>query len=77
MGGGNGQKSKMARERNLEKNKGAKGARLFSLFLQRPPFRFLDAMCSLRAIALGGRSDLMDLRVSAVQGASSRPTRRP
>lgn len=34
MGGGNGQKSKMARERNLEKNKGAKGARLFSLFLQ-------------------------------------------
>lgn len=28
MGGGNGQKSKMARERNLEKNKGAKGSQL-------------------------------------------------
>lgn len=25
MGGGNGQKSKMARERNMEKQKGAKG----------------------------------------------------
>jgi len=28
MGGGNGQKSKMARERNLEKNKAAKGSQL-------------------------------------------------
>uniref|UniRef100_A0A0E0LGD2 Small EDRK-rich factor-like N-terminal domain-containing protein n=1 Tax=Oryza punctata TaxID=4537 RepID=A0A0E0LGD2_ORYPU len=28
MGGGNGQKSKMARERNMEKNKGAKGSQL-------------------------------------------------
>ncbi|KAF8729060.1 hypothetical protein HU200_018374 [Digitaria exilis] len=27
MGGGNGQKAKMARERNMEKNKAAKGAR--------------------------------------------------
>ncbi|KAJ8460027.1 hypothetical protein OPV22_032953 [Ensete ventricosum] len=30
MGGGNGQKSKMARERNSEKNKGAKGSQLES-----------------------------------------------
>jgi hypothetical protein len=29
MGGGNGQKSKMARERNAEKNKGAKGTALY------------------------------------------------
>ncbi|KAK3231254.1 hypothetical protein Dsin_003135 [Dipteronia sinensis] len=28
MGGGNGQKAKMARERNLEKQKGAKGSQL-------------------------------------------------
>ncbi|KAI9180995.1 hypothetical protein LWI28_010053 [Acer negundo] len=28
MGGGNGQKAKMARERNLEKHKGAKGSQL-------------------------------------------------
>ncbi|PIN22098.1 hypothetical protein CDL12_05188 [Handroanthus impetiginosus] len=28
MGGGNGQKSKMARERNLEKTKAAKGSQL-------------------------------------------------
>ncbi|MDK0803421.1 hypothetical protein P5E57_15860, partial [Clostridium perfringens] len=28
MGGGNGQKSKMARERNAEKNKGGKGSQL-------------------------------------------------
>ncbi|KAH0696523.1 hypothetical protein KY290_013893 [Solanum tuberosum] len=28
MGGGNGQKAKMARERNLEKLKGAKGSQL-------------------------------------------------
>ncbi|KAF8410180.1 hypothetical protein HHK36_002702 [Tetracentron sinense] len=30
MGGGNGQKAKMARERNLEKQKGAKGSQLES-----------------------------------------------
>ncbi|KAK7828679.1 uncharacterized protein At2g23090 [Quercus suber] len=30
MGGGNGQKSKMARERNLEKQKGNKGSQLES-----------------------------------------------
>ncbi|TKY51019.1 SERF family protein [Spatholobus suberectus] len=30
MGGGNGQKSKMARERNMEKNKPAKGSQLES-----------------------------------------------
>ncbi|XP_023552184.1 uncharacterized protein At2g23090-like [Cucurbita pepo subsp. pepo] len=30
MGGGNGQKAKMARERNLEKQKGAKGSQLDS-----------------------------------------------
>ncbi|XP_028764207.1 uncharacterized protein At2g23090-like [Neltuma alba] len=30
MGGGNGQKSKMARERNMEKNKAAKGSQLDS-----------------------------------------------
>ncbi|XP_038700180.1 uncharacterized protein At2g23090-like isoform X3 [Tripterygium wilfordii] len=28
MGGGNGQKAKMAREKNLEKSKGAKGSQL-------------------------------------------------
>ncbi|BAS84868.1 Os03g0439800 [Oryza sativa Japonica Group] len=28
MGGGNGQKSRMARERNMEKAKGAKGSQL-------------------------------------------------
>ncbi|CAI0470448.1 unnamed protein product [Linum tenue] len=28
MGGGNGQKAKMAREKNLEKQKGAKGSQL-------------------------------------------------
>nr|CAB3500421.1 unnamed protein product [Digitaria exilis] len=28
MGGGNGQKAKMARERNMEKNKAAKGSQL-------------------------------------------------
>ncbi|CAA6672205.1 unnamed protein product [Spirodela intermedia] len=28
MGGGNGQKAKMARERNMEKQKGAKGSQL-------------------------------------------------
>lgn len=32
MGGGNGQKAKMARERNLEKMKGAKGMYLSLLF---------------------------------------------
>lgn len=31
MGGGNGQKSKMARERNLEKQKGNKGSFFFFL----------------------------------------------
>uniref|UniRef100_A0A2N9ITZ3 Uncharacterized protein n=1 Tax=Fagus sylvatica TaxID=28930 RepID=A0A2N9ITZ3_FAGSY len=30
MGGGNGQKAKMAREKNLEKQKGAKGSQLDS-----------------------------------------------
>ncbi|KAG0543060.1 hypothetical protein BDA96_02G157200 [Sorghum bicolor] len=30
MGGGNGQKSKMARERNVEKNKASKGSQLES-----------------------------------------------
>jgi hypothetical protein len=33
MGGGNGQKSKMARERNMEKNKGAKGILTYPLLL--------------------------------------------
>lgn len=32
MGGGNGQKAKMARERNLEKLKGAKGIFRFSIY---------------------------------------------
>jgi hypothetical protein len=43
MGGGNGQKSKMARERNLEKNKGSKGAPPLSLSTP-CPFRFFDIM---------------------------------
>jgi len=44
MGGGNGQKSKTARERNLEKNKAAKGAPP----LPTPcPFRFFDIICVL------------------------------
>jgi hypothetical protein len=73
MGGGNSQKSKMALERNLEKNKAAKGASLFLFTLNIIPLSLpvLPVMCFLRAIAL------MDLRVFSVQGASLRPTRRP
>lgn len=51
--------------------------RVRPLFLHPCPFWFLDIMCFVRAIALGGCSDLMDLRVFSVQGASLRPTRRP
>ena len=58
MGGGNGQKSKMARERNSEKNKAAKGAPL--LFLHHAPsgspilFVFSSCDCSGRVLRSDG-----------------------
>jgi hypothetical protein len=55
MGGGNGQKAKMARERNMEKSKAAKGAPfLFCRCFPPRDFGFLDTMeVFFRVIALG------------------------